>query len=187
MSKGAIRRTVREAEGREVALYARVGGQGFLDPEVRAGLVPPSPLGGAELEVRGLTGPLGLRAEVLFGTRPHDAAVATGTVPLQFSQLQGGLTLFVSGSPPGARALRPHFGVRASLLWLHRDFLPPLVQADQDYLMLAPGLAAGLQLAITRRLRIDLQARAHLMVYVDDGDQEALGYVEGVLGVGVAF
>lgn len=186
-TKGAVLRRRRRASGREVAVLGRSSVQAFFDKGVRDTLVPPLPLFGVAVDVRGYAGPLSFRAELLFGSRPHDALLAGSAVAMQFSELLGGVGVYLAPSLPGARAVRPFVGLRAGLLWLHRDFLPPLDQAAQDYVMLAPGLSAGLGLAPDPRLRLSLEARTHLMVYVDDGDQEALGYVEGVLSVGTAF
>ncbi len=186
-TKGAVLRARRRASGREVAVSGRAGVQAFFDKAVRDSLIPVLPLFGVEVDVRGYLGPLSLRAELLFGSRPHEALLAGSPVSMQFSELAGGVGVFLAPSIPGARSVRPFFGLRAGLLWLHRDFLAPLVQEDQDYVMLAPGLAAGLGLAPDPRLRISIEARTHLMAYVDDGDQEALGYVEGVFSVGTAF
>lgn len=187
-TKGAVARLRRRASGREVVVSGRGGVQAFFDKETRDTLVPPMPLFGAEVELRG---PLGrhvtLRAELLAGGRPHEAVLGTTPVAMEYAQLTGGLGIFLSPKIPGAPSVRPFLGGRAAVLWIHRSFAEPLVQPAQDYVMVAPGVAGGLTLAPDDRLRLSLEGRSHLMVYVDDGEQEALGYGEALLSVGSAF
>ena len=187
-TKGAVSRIRRRAAGREVTIAARGGVQGFFDKEIRDSLVPPLPLFGAELELRG---PLGrhvsIKADVLAGGRPHEAVLGRSRVTMNFLELTAGAGVYFSPRIPGAPSVRPLVGVRAALLWLHRDFAAPLVQAPQDYVMVAPGLAGGLALAPDPHFRLSLEGRAHLMLYVDDGEQQALGYGEILFSAGSAF
>ena len=148
-------------------------------------LVPPMPLAGLEVDVRGFLGPvLSLRADALVGAMEH---TPFPDVPARLTEVHAGVGLFLTPRIPGARALRPFVGARVGLIWIHREFLPPLIQPSQDYAMAAPGIAGGLTIAPDRRFRLGLEARTHLMLYVDDGEQQALGYFEGLMTVGIAL
>jgi len=185
VTKGSILRARRWAAGREIGLNARFGVQSFFDEAIRKTLVPPMPLAGLEVDVRGFLGPvLSLRADALVGAMEH---TPFPDVPARLTEVHAGVGLFLTPRIPGARALRPFVGARVGLIWIHREFLPPLIQPSQDYAMAAPGIAGGLTIAPDRRFRLGLEARTHLMLYVDDGEQQALGYFEGLMTVGIAL
>jgi hypothetical protein len=187
-TKGAVSRLRRRAMGREVTILGRGGAQAFFDPAIRRELIPPMPLLGFEWDVHGFAGPLlSLRVDALFGVREHDLDFGAGEIPMRFHEIHAGVGTFLAPRVPGAPALRPFLGLRAGLVWLHREFQPPLLQPAQDYLMVAPGIAGGLGLRIGPRLHLSLEARTHLMLYVDEGEQQALGYFEGIAGAGVAL
>jgi hypothetical protein len=187
-TKGAVARVRRRASGREATVTARGGVQAFFDKETRDTLLPPTPLFGAEMELRGLIGRHGaIKVDVLAGGRPHEAVLHGTPATMEFFELTGGVGVFFSPRLPGAPSVRPFVGGRAAILWMHRTFGAPLIQAPQDYVMVAPGLAWGLGVAPDDRLRLSLEGRAHLMVYVDDGEQEALGYGEALFSIGSAF
>ena len=187
-TKGAMSRLRRRASGREVTVAGRGGVQGFFDKAVRDSLVPPMPLFGAEVELRGLLGRhVAIKADVLAGGRPHEAVLGRTPVDMDFAEVTLGAGIYLSPRIPGAPSVRPFVGGRAALLWLHRDFVAPLVQAPQDYVMVTPGLAGGLGLAPDPHFRLSLEGRSHLMLYVDDGVQQALGYGEVLLSAGSAF
>ncbi len=181
-TKGAVLRSQRLATGHEVVLSGRFGVQAFYDEQIRKTLVPVMPLAGAELEVRRTL--LSFRADVLAGSILH---VPFPDVPARVTEIHGGVGGFLAPRIPGARSVRPFVGGRIGLIWIHRTFEAPLVQDAQDYVMAAPGLAGGLTLAPDPRFRIGLEARTHVMLYVDDDEQEALGYFEGLLTVGIAL
>ena len=104
-----------------------------------------------------------------------------------FTELHGGVGAFVAPRLPGTRVVRPFVGLRAGFLWLHRAFLPPLEQPAQDYVMVAPGAAFGLEFTLGDRLTLGLGGRVHLMMYVVDDKQEAEGFIEPLLSLRVAL
>jgi hypothetical protein len=181
-TKGAIARTRRVASGREVVLAVKGGGQGFFDPSVVRSLIPPMPLSGLELEVRGVLGPMGsLRAEALLGGRRLQAEVAPGVLlDASYLSVVAGIGPTFTPRVPGAPWLRPFVGVRLGLIWVHRDLLPVGVQAPQDYVMVTPGVTGGLGLALAPRFGLAIEGRAHGTLFVADGKQQVLGYGEAL-------
>ena len=184
-TKGAVLRARRWAAGREIAIQGRFGIQSFFDSEIRKSLIPTLPMVGVEADFRGFLGPvLSIRLDVMAGSIQHEPFA---DVSARVTEVHGGVGTFLSPRIPGARSLRPFVGARVGLIWLHRSFEAPLIQAPQDYVMAAPGLAGGLVVAPDRRFRIGLEARTHLMLYVDGDEQQALGYFEGILSMGIAL
>jgi len=184
-TKGAVLRARRWAAGREIVIGGRFGVQTFFDPEIRKSLIPTLALLGVEADFRGFAGPLlSIRLDVMAGSIRHQPFA---DVPARVTEVHGGVGTFLAPRIPGARALRPFVGARVGLIWIHRAFEEPLVQDAQDYVMAAPGLSAGFALAPDRRFRVGVEARTHLMLYVDGDEQRALGYFEGILTMGIAL
>ena len=184
-TKGAITRVRRQASGKEVTLAARIGVQGFFDPAIRDSLVPPMVLGGLELDLRGLVAPaLSFRAEVLLGGRRFAAQVQPSvSFEADYVQLVGGVGAYLSPAVPGARWLRPFAGVRLSVMWVQRRFLPTGIMEDQFYVGGAPGLAGGVGLAWSARSGLRLEGRAHGSFWVTDDKQQVQGYAEALASV----
>ncbi|MCK6530737.1 caspase family protein [Myxococcota bacterium] len=182
----ALRRRLAGAPGIEVA--AKAGAQAFLDPAVRAELIPPMPLWGLEIQARSLLGPdASLRFELLVGTRRAESTPEGLAVPVRFTEVHAGFGPYWTPRVPGARWLRPFVGLRVGVIAMHREFLPPLVQDSQDYVMVSPGLAAGFGFRLDPRATLTLEGRLHLLAYVDGGEQRVLAHVEPLAGVQVAF
>lgn len=184
-AKGAVARTRREAQGREVAVSGRLGVQAFYDEPTRTTLVPPMPLLGLEIDLRGLLHPrLSLRLDAMLGAMEHEPFPGTRA---RVGEADLGVGVFWVPRVPGTGAARPFAGVRIGALLVHRDFLPPLVQEEQIGLMGAPGLALGIAFAPDRHLRLSIEARSHLSLYLDDaGEQLVRGGFEAVIGIGGA-
>jgi len=181
-TKGATRRVRRLAQGKEVTLAIKGGGQGFFDASIRESLIPAMPLSGVEIELRNLFGPAGsLRFEALLGGARLQTTLTPG-VELDATYLQ----VVASGGPyltptvPGARWFRPFVGLRLALIWIHRDLQPLGVQAPQDYTMFTPGFAGGFGLRFAPRVGVSFEGRLHGTMYVADGKQQVLGYGEAL-------
>jgi hypothetical protein len=180
-TKGAVRAAARRAQGRGVSLSVKGGLQAFFDPEIQRSLIPVLPLLGVEFDARGLLGPwTSLRADILLGVRDASSLIEGVNVDVRFSELHGGFGPFVVAQVPGAAWFRPFLGLRVSAIWLHRQFLAPLVQPAQDWFMVTPGLALGLTFRFDERAALTLEGRAHLMVYLDEAGQHGLGHGEAL-------
>lgn len=184
-TKGAIARTRRLAAGKEIDLAVKGGAQGFFRKDVRETLIPPMPLSGLELEVRGLLGPVGaLRMDVLFGGRFFSAELSPEVgFDASYLTVVGGLGPYLTPRVPGARWFRPFVGARVGVLWIHRDLFPAGVQAPQDYVMVTPGVGGGFGLQFAPRAGVSFEGRLHGTAYVADARQEFLAYGEGLLSL----
>jgi hypothetical protein len=188
VTKGHIATYRRFRSRRGLVISPKVGGQFFFDPETRDTLVPPLPLFGFEVELRGFPGPwASVRADVLVGFMNHKPVLGGTPTEVDFSEVHAGIGPFLSPRLPGTRVVRPFVGLRVGLLWLHREFLPPLIQPPQDYLMVTPGVVAGVEFAFTDRVSLAIEVRAHLMMYVVDEQQEAEGHVEPLVSMRFAL
>jgi len=185
-TKGAVYRDRRWAAGREVGVTGRFGMQAFFDEPTRKTLIPPMPLAGVELDLRGFVHPrLSIRIDVLAGGMLH---VPFPDSPTAVTEVHAGIGLFYVPRVPGAAAFRPYVGVRLAAMYVHRDFLPPLIQDAQDGLMGAPGAVLGFTVAPNRHFRLGFEVRSHLSLYVDEhGEQLVRGAFEGIVGAGFAL
>ena len=185
-TKGAISRARRHAAGKEVGITGRFGLQAYFDAPTRKTLIPPMPLVGAEVDLRGFLHPrLSLRIDLLVGGMLH---LPFPDAPARVTEVHGGIGLFYAPRIPGGPAFRPYLGVRLAAIYVHRAFLPPLVQEPQGGFMGAPGAAIGFSIAPDRHFRMGIEARTHLSLYVDEfGDQLVRGAFEGIASVGLAL
>ena len=185
-TKGAVHRTRRRAAGKEVGITGRFGVQAFYDQPTRETLIPPMPLVGAQLDLRGFVHPrLSVRIDLLAGAMMH---TPFPDAPAWVTEVHAGVGLFYVPRIPGATAFRPYLGVRLAGIYVHRAFLPPLIQDAQGGLMGAPGAAVGFTVAPDRHFRLGLEARSHLSLYMDEfGDQLVRGAFEAIVGVGLAL
>lgn len=184
-TKGAMLRTRRLAQGKEITLAIKGGAQGFFDPVIRETLIPAMPLSGVEVELRNLFGPGGsLRFEALLGGARLQTAL-TDSVDLDATYLQvvGSGGPYLTPAVPGARWFRPFVGMRLALIWVHRDLLPFGVQAPQDYTMFTPGFAGGFGIRFAPRAGVSFEGRLHGTLYVADGKQQVLGYSEALVSL----
>ena len=185
-TKGAVYRARRWSSGKEVGIAGRFGMQAFFDEPTRKTLIPPMPLAGVEVDLRGFIHPrLSLRVDLLAGGMLH---MPFPDAPARVTEVHGGIGLFYVPRIPGGPAFRPYIGVRLAAMYVHRAFLPPLVQEPQGGLMGAPGAVIGFSIAPDRHFRFGIEARSHLSLYMDEfGDQLVRGAFEGIASVGLAL
>jgi len=187
VTKGHLDAYRRWRARRGVVVAPKFGGQAYFDQVTRDTLIPPLPIYGAEVALRGFPGALtSIRADVLFGLWRGKQDLGAGLQDVQFFELHASFGAFLNPPVPGTRVLRPYVGLKVGLLYLHREFAP-VDQRPQDLGTATPGVVAGLEIAPTDRISVGFEVRASLMPYVVENEQKLLGHVEPLVSLRFAL
>lgn len=175
---------VNRAAGR-FELAPRIAQVTFLDRRSRADVLGPVTAAGATLSLREwpATG-MELRADAVASTGRSRISISGGPREIGYDLLAAGLALPWRFRPGLART-ELFVGPRLSALLIRRRFdLSPSPGEVQSWYSFMPGVVAGFDIRLTRRLSFAAETHVDWMLMRIDGTDRSTGLFEGLAGLG---
>jgi hypothetical protein len=181
-------RLVTRSAGRfEIA--PRIAAVAFLDRRSRADVLAPVTAVGATLALREWpVAGMELRVDAATSSGASRVTLSGGPLTIGYDLVAGGVALPWRFRPGWPERVELFAGPRLSGLWLRRRFdLSPSPAVAQTYFTFTPGLVAGLEVQLTRRLTLGAEGHLDWAFVRIDGASRTSGLVEGLAGLGWRF
>ncbi|HSN13755.1 MAG TPA: caspase family protein [Anaeromyxobacteraceae bacterium] len=181
-------RLVSRSAGR-FELAPRIAAVAFLDRRSRADVLAPVTAVGAALAIREWpTVGMELRVDAATSSGTSHVTISGGPLAVGYDLVAGGLALPWRFRPGWPDRVELFAGPRLSGLWIRRRFeLSPSPSVAQTYFTFTPGLVAGLEVQLTRRLSFGAEGHLDWAIVRIDGASRTSGLAEGLAGFGWSF
>jgi hypothetical protein len=161
----------------------------FLDRRSRDDVLGPVTAAGATVAVREWPAAgMELRVDAATSTGRSRVSISGGPIAVGYDLLTAGVALpfrFRPGSPGG---IGLYAGPRLSALWIRRRFdLSPSPAVAQSYFTFTPGITAGIDVPLGRRLFLGVEAHLDWTLVRIDGENRSSALAEGLAGIGWGF
>lgn len=183
-----VERLLSRSTGR-VEVAPRIASVGFLDRRSRDDVLGPVTAVGATVAIHEWPAPgMELRADVATSTGTSRITIPGGPLAVGYDLVTGGVALPWRLRPLWRGGAEIFAGPRLSGFWLRRRFdLSPSPAIGQTYFTFTPGVVAGVDFPITRRLSFGAEAHLDWALVRIDGTNRSSGLVEGLAGLGWRF
>ncbi|MGB8932165.1 MAG: caspase family protein [Anaeromyxobacteraceae bacterium] len=182
-----VERLLTRAAGR-YELSPRVASVGFLDRRNRADVLAPVTAVGATLAIREWpSSGMELRVDAATSAGTARLSIPGGPVAVRYGLVTGGVALPWRFRPPWLGRAELFAGPRLSGFWLRRRFDLAPSPAAETYFSFTPGVVAGLDIPLTRRLSVGAEAHLDWALVRIDGESRSSGLLQGLAGLGWRF
>lgn len=166
--------------------FARIG---FVDRRSRDDVLGPVNAVGATATLREWPAPgLELRVDALTSSGRSRLSLPGGALAVGYDLLAAGLSLPWRFRPAPLPATELFAGPRLSALWIRRRFdLAPSPGVEQSWFSFTPGLVAGFDVQLGRRLTLGAEAHLDWTLVRVDGSDRSTALAGGMAGLGWRF